>query len=362
VPDDPAPDEPTGTISAGKYRGLRTLADARGVFRMLAVDQRPPIFAALAAHDGRRPEQVGYDEVQWVKLLLTRVLAPASSAVLIDPIWTHPRALGVVPGSVGLLSTLEDHAFAVRGGERFSRAIEGWSVAKIKRSGAAGVKLLVWHRPDVSPENQAHQDDLVLAVGDACRAHDIPFVLELLIYPLGGENVASAEYAKAKPRLVLGSVRHYSQERFGVDLLKVEFPNDLKFVSEFSSGAFDGRRREAVHDLADTRGFLAELNAAAGVPWVMLSAGVTPREFEVQLELSAAAGASGFLAGRAVWLDALSVYPDLEAVERDLRSLSLPYLNRIAAVVEAAGPWTEHRRYRGAPTLSNDGEAWYREY
>lgn len=352
----------TRTISAGKYRGLSTLADGRGVFRMIAVDQRPPIFAALAAHNGRKPQQVGYDEVQAVKLLLTSVLAPASSAVLIDPIWTHPAALSHVPGSVGLLSTLEDHAFEVRGGERYSRVIEGWSVAKIKRSGAAGVKLLAWHRPDAGAENLAHQDELVVSVGAACHEHDIPFILELLTYPLAGEDASSAEYVRAKPQRVLGSIRHYADERFGVDLLKVEFPNDLKFVSEFSSGAFDGRKRESVHDLADTRGFLSELDAITNVPWVMLSAGVTPREFEAQLELTTEAGASGFLAGRAVWLDALAAYPDLDAVEESLRLTSLPYLNRISAVVEAAQAWTSHRRYLGEPAVAGAGAEWYREY
>lgn len=356
--------DPTNTriISAGKYRGLSTLADDRGIFRMIAVDQRPPIFAALAAHDGRDPGQVGYAEVQAVKLLLTSVLAPASSAVLIDPIWTHPAALSHVPGSVGLMSTLEDHEFEVRGGERYSRVIEGWNVAKIKRSGAAGVKLLAWHRPDAGSENLAHQDELVRSVGTACREHDIPFVLELLTYPLTGEDASSAEYARAKPRHVLDSIRHYADERFEVDLLKVEFPNDLKFVSEFSSGAFDGRQRAAVHDLDDTRGFLSELDAIANVPWVMLSAGVTPREFEAQLELTTAAGASGFLAGRAVWLDALAAYPDLGAVGEGLRQTSLPYLNRISAVVESAKAWTSHRRYEGDPKVAGAGERWYWEY
>jgi tagatose-1,6-bisphosphate aldolase len=35
-------------LSAGKYRGLRRLADARGRFKMLAVDQGPPIEGLVA--------------------------------------------------------------------------------------------------------------------------------------------------------------------------------------------------------------------------------------------------------------------------------------------------------------------------
>lgn len=352
----------TYTLSAGKYRGLTTLADRRGIFKMVAVDQRPPIFAALAKHGARREDEVRYNEVRDVKLRLTEALAPAASAVLVDPVWTHPHALSLIPGDVGLISTLEEYAFTLHGGERRSSLIQGWSVAKIKRALAQAVKLLAWHRPDLSAETAAHQDELVARVGAACREHDIPFVLELLIYPLPGEVADSAAYARAKPQRVLGSLRHYADERFGIDLLKLEFPADLKRTREFAAGAFDGRAREAVYDLAEVEGFLAEMDAAAQVPWVLLSAGVGPREFALDLELALAAGASGFLAGRAVWLDALDHYPDLEAVSRRLGEKSLPYLRQLSALAEAGRPWPEHPRYGGAPRLEHQAEAWYRRY
>ena len=223
-------------LSAGKLRGLTTLADAHGVFKMIAVDQRPPVFRALAKHDGRDPGAVGYDEVAKIKTLLTRTLAPEASAVLIDPVWAHPHALPYVPGRVGLLSTLEDHAFKTKNGERLSGPIPGWSVEKIKRSGAAGVKVLVWDRPDVRKNTRKHQDSFVRSVGAACEKHDIPFVLELLIYPKEGEREDSSEYAAAKPERVLSSVRHFSDDAFGVDLLKLEFPANLRYCREFAGG------------------------------------------------------------------------------------------------------------------------------
>jgi ABC-type transport system substrate-binding protein len=49
------------------------------------------------------------------------VLAPHATAVLLDPVWTHPHYLQAVPGRVGLLSTLEDYGFDLEGGERRSR-------------------------------------------------------------------------------------------------------------------------------------------------------------------------------------------------------------------------------------------------
>jgi tagatose 1,6-diphosphate aldolase len=349
-------------LSAGKLRGLMSLAGDGGTFEMIAVDQRPPIFRALARHGDRRPDEVAYDEVAAVKTLLTRVLAPHASAVLLDPVWTHPHALRYVPGRVGLLSTLEGYDFDLVAGERRSHPIRHWSVAKIRSSGAQGVKVLAWHRPDVSPETAAHQDAFVEAIGAACREHDLPYVLELLIYPFEGEDPDSVDYARAKPERVLASVRHFADERFGVDLLKLEFPADLKRTREYAAGAFDGVARESAYGLDEVRAALHELNASTHVPWVLLSAGVGPDEFEANLALAFAAGASGFLAGRAVWLDALDVYPDMAAVEARLRRHSLPYLRRIAALAETATPWQRHPRFGGEAALAGAAPDWLEGY
>lgn len=353
---------PAAALSAGKLRALATLADDAGRFTMLAVDQRPPIFAALARHGHRDPAQVTYDEVAAAKGVLVEELAPHATAVLVDPVWTHPHHLRAVPGRVGLLSTLEDYGFALVDGERRSRAIDGWSVAQIRRSGAMGVKLLAWHRPDVSAATQAHQDAFVEAVGRACAEHDLPFVLELLCYPLAGEDPGSLDYARAKPAHVLGSLRRYADRRFGVDLMKLEFPAELKRTEGFHAGAFDGVAREAAYDLDAVRGFLADLDTASPVPWVLLSAGVGPREFATNVELAMEAGASGVLAGRAVWYDALDAYPDLDAVRARLRARSVPYLAQLRALVQRGVPWTHHRRYGGAPTVANASPTWYQEY
>jgi tagatose 1,6-diphosphate aldolase len=349
-------------LPAGTLRALTTLADDDGRFGMIAVDQRPPIFAALARHGSRQPDDVGYDEVALVKGVLVEELAPEATAVLLDPVWTHPHHLTAVPGRVGLLSTLEDHDFTVDAGERRSHPIPDWSVEKIKRSGAQGVKLLVWDRPDVGPATRAHQDAFVAGVGASCRANELPFVLELLVYPLPGEEAGSAAYARAKPERVIASVRHYAQERFGVDLFKLEFPADLKRTREFASGAFDGEARESVYDVSEVREHLRALDAAANVPWVVLSAGVGPREFAANVELACDAGASGFLAGRAVWWDALAAYPDVGAMRARLRGVSVPYLRALRATVLRGTPWTEHRRFGGSVGVEGASPTWYRDY
>lgn len=352
----------TATLPAGTLRGLMTLADATGRFAMIAVDQRPPIFQAIARHGGRRPEDVTYDEISLVKGVLVEVLAPHATAVLCDPVWTHPHHATAVPGRVGLLSTLEDHEFALVDGERRSQAIADWTVSKIKRSGAQGVKVLAWDRRDASEATRAHQDAFIADAGRACREHELPFVLELLVYPFPGEDATSAAYARAKPERVLESVRHYAEERFGVDLLKLEFPADLKYTREFASGAFDGVAREHVYDLGEVEAHLAHLDSVASVPWVILSAGVGPREFALNVELACAAGASGFLAGRAVWWDALDAYPDVDAMRERLARRSVPYLQALTASVARGTPWTEHRRFGGAVGIAGASSTWFETY
>lgn len=349
-------------LSAGKLRALSTMASEDGVFRMVAVDQRPPLFAALARHDGRDPATLGFDEVARAKALLTRVLAPEAGAILIDPVWTHATALGQVPGRTAIISTLEDYGFDAPQGERRSRLIDGWDVAKIKRAGASGVKLLAWYRPDASLATRAHQEALVEGVGAQCRQHDIPFILELLVYPLPGEDAGSAAYQERRPELVLDSLRRFANPSFGVDVYKLEFPADLKHCRGFHGGAFDGRERPVLFTLEDVRGFLTDLDGLAPSPWVLLSAGVGPAEFEADLGLAFEAGASGFLAGRAVWLQALGAYPDVAEVEARLRRQALPYLRAIAALAGSALPWTAHRRFGGVVALEGAGEGWHRRY
>ena len=350
------------SLSAGKLRGMISLADERGVFKMVAVDQRPPIFKALARHGNRDVSDVGYEEIAAVKRLLTKILAPQSTAILIDPIWTHPHVLESIPGRVGLISTLEDHNFELRGGERWSYPIEGWSVEKIRRTGASAVKILLWDRPDVRADTRAHQDRFVMQVGDACRRFDIPFILELVTYTRDGEVEESAEHAAAKPERVIGSVAHYSDEAFGVDLFKLQFPADLKYCMEYAHGEFDGQRREAAYSLGEVSRLLAELHASTDAPWVLLSAGVGPKEFQEQLRLAFAAGASGFLAGRAIWLDALDNYPDVTAIEVRLNQRSLPYLRKIADLANEAASWRAHPRYGGKVVMEGRSSDWYKRY
>lgn len=352
-----------GTISAGTLRGLARLADRDGRFRMVAVDQRPPLFRALSRALGVPEEALSWQQVADAKALLVEELGPHAGAMLLDPVWAHPRAIASLPGDVGLLSTLEGYDVDVVDGERRSRPIEGWSVAAARRAGADAIKVLAWHRPGLSAATRTHQDAFVREAGEACRRHDLPFVLELLDYPLPDEDADDPAWLRGTTERVLASLRHYADPGFGVDLFKLQAPFDPHRVREVAAGALDGVAREPLWTLAEADGALREMDALSPVPWVVLSAGVGPRAFAFVVERAVAAGASGFLAGRALWLSALDGWPDREAVATALRTRSVPLLRRLGAQVDEARPWTAHRAYGpDGPRVAGAGPEWARRY
>jgi len=325
------------TLSAGKLWGLRRLADERGLFRMLAVDQRPPIMNHLRALRGAAPDA----EVSAVKRLLVEELAPQASATLVDPVWAWPFVWDVLDPRRGLLLTLESHAFAEGPGGRRTGSIPGWSVAKIRRMGGDAVKVLAYFRPDAAREVVEHQKAFVRAVGAACRVHDLPFVLELLVYPFADARPGTdyVEDPSKRPELVLESVRTFADPGYGVDLFKLESPIPAEQVPE--PGSPESARVQPLFDA---------LGRAAGRPWVMLSAGAGPEAFRRVLVHAFRAGASGFLAGRAIWWEAFEAWPDAERMRARLREVSVPYLEAISELARAhATPWQRH------PIFAPDG-------
>ena len=324
--------------SIGKTRGLARLADEDGRFRMVALDQRPPMFEAIAQARGVPKDQVTYAEVLAAKRLLVEVLAPHCSSMLFDPNFAIPAAIDLMPARCGLIVTLEDHRTEETRDGRKSRVIDNWSVEKIRAIGGDAVKVLAWYRPDADQDVIGHQRNFVRTIGEDCRRHDIPYVLELLVYPFVGSTQHAADYVESPgklPPLVIDSVAEFAKPEYGVDLLKLESPlavnslppRDGSTAALTAQSAFDAvgaicRQRE--------------------IPWVMLSGGAAPETFERVLDYAYAAGTGRFLAGRAIWLNAVrKCFPDLSAVRAALQQESTMVLARLNAIAMAkAQQWT----------------------
>ena len=74
---------PVGKLSAGKLWGMRRMADENGLFKMTAVDQRPPIKNPIK--EKRGTAEAPYEDVAGFKLMLIEELQQDASALLLDP-------------------------------------------------------------------------------------------------------------------------------------------------------------------------------------------------------------------------------------------------------------------------------------
>lgn len=323
-------------LSPGKLWGMRRMADVSGRFKMTAVDQRPPIKNPIAQHYGLA--EAPFDDVARFKAMLTEELQQESTAMLLDPHYAMPRGIQSLSPTKGLIVTLEDSIFEETDGGRISSEIDDWSVDKIKRSGGDAVKVLAWYRPDAGASVLQAQKDFTKRIGDACHKFDIPFLFELLVYPLAGDAHQTKEYIEMKGKKaddVLASVEEFAKPEYGVDVFKLESP-----ISANEVPGVDGEGGADVQKIFD------EMGSLAGRPWVMLSAGAGKVDFKNVLEHAYKAGASGYLAGRAIWLDAFAHFPDWNAISSDLKSQSIPYMKELNQLTDAqASAWFAHSVY-----------------
>jgi tagatose 1,6-diphosphate aldolase len=265
----------------GVYRRLTQCSGADGTFTILALDHRDTLIAELQKH---RTQPVGYDDVVGFKTSVAR-LAAFATAVLIDPDY-GARALtcGAIPGSVGTLAPLEVTDYRPHPSQRKPRFIPDWSVTKLKHAGFAGAKLLLYYHPDA--DDAEEKTRLVDSIVAECDREQVPLFLEPITYsPDPSRELDNGQ----RRRAVIAAARHFSQR--GVAILKMEFPLDVK----------------AEPDQQVWADALGELNDACAAPWALLSAGVSYDVFVRQARLACEAGASGVIAGRAVWADAVSL-------------------------------------------------------
>ncbi len=356
-------------ITAGKLKGFSRLADTEGKFRMLAIDQRGSLQKMLADAIGKDKSAIGYKEIAMAKRLVTQALSPYFSATLMDPEYGVPESLKYLSRHSALLIATEKSGtepFGYKGREKKTVLLEDWDVEKIKKLGADAVKLLLYYRPDSTPEVKEYQQDIVRFVGEECKKHDILFVLEPMSFAFMDDEPSSdsPQFARKKPEIVISTAREFSKEEYDVDILKLEFPVNLKFVQEFHKGTFDEKEREEVYSIKDAESACREITKVSRVPWVILSAGVDIEEFVYNVEIASNNGASGFLAGRAVWKEFTKHFPIEEDMLAWLLTSGVENYRQIYEASKKATPYYEHNFFKNFPNIevADRGENWYREY
>src|SRR5256885_3467330 len=269
-------------ISIGKLRGLQQISDDTGRFTMIAMDQRGSLQKMLHPEN---PKAATYAEMEAVKLGVTQALAPHASGYLLDPEYGVAPAINrfALPGRTGLLVALEQSGYEKKGNWRLTTLLDGWSVEKVKRLRASAAKLLLLFHPNAPPEIVDHQLKVVQSIADECQRLDLTFVCEPMSYPVDESEEAFAHH---KADTVIRTAEALGP--LGIDVLKAEFPGDPKVTTNPD----------------ELRKNCERLSRATKVPWVVLSAGADFTVFRGLVERACQGGASGFLAGRAIWKDA----------------------------------------------------------
>ncbi|HEY7269504.1 MAG TPA: tagatose 1,6-diphosphate aldolase, partial [Dehalococcoidia bacterium] len=72
-------------LQDGKLRRMKALSNDRGVIAAAAMDQRGSLQKSLATARGVAVKEITYDMMSEFKVVVTRVLTPHASAILLDP-------------------------------------------------------------------------------------------------------------------------------------------------------------------------------------------------------------------------------------------------------------------------------------
>ena len=253
---------------------------AGGRFGVLAIDHRDSMRAVLAPGD---PDSISSDAITDLKRELVGALAEGATGVMLEPEYSIPDLLdGTLPAGVGFTAALEAQGYASDPEAAATKILEGWSVRAAADSGASAAKLLVFYRPD-RPDHAEAQARVAAEILTECRRVGIPLVLEPLFYGLDDPSI--------RRRLVVETVERFAA--MDPHLLKLPFPVDP---------AHEPDRRVWAEACA-------EITARCHMPWTLLSGGGGYQSYRDQVESAVAAGCSGFMAGRALWGEAVLAPP-----------------------------------------------------
>jgi len=332
-------------ITPGKLAGLKAVSNERGVIAAAAMDQRGSLQKSLAKEKGSDVSDAMMEEF---KILVTEVLTPHASAILLDPEWGLPASKRRAKNA-GLLLAYEKTGYDKTGPGRLGDLLNHWSARRLKEAGADCVKILLYYTPFDPKDINDQKHAWVERIGDECRANDIPYFLEFVGYEEGADE-KGVEYAKKKPQIVMESMKEFSKDRYGVDVLKVEVPVNMKWVE--GAKCYGGQK---AYSKQEAMNFFRQAAQVSSKPFIYLSAGVSNAEFTESLEMAAEAGVrfNGVLCGRATWKEGIPVYAKqgAEAFRKWLQTEGVKNINNVNDRLKAATSW--HAIYGVEPAMAH---------
>jgi sulfofructosephosphate aldolase len=275
---------------------------------MVAVDQREALRGMFGAHQSN---PVPDSQLTQFKVDVARELSPFASALLVDQEFGIDAIIDqkALVDTCGLIAAA-DLLVGPPGGAATDTAIDpDVDPLRMRDIGSVGLKFLVLWRNDESPDVRAR---LVEDFNQLCKVSGLPSIIEIIVKP----PMDSTKSFNREEELIIAA---REAATWKPDLYKAEVPfhgeGDLNLVTKNAE----------------------RISEAIGSPWVVLSNGVKQPFFNDAVKACAMGGASGFLAGRAVWADIVGAAD----IPKALREVSIPRLQRLAEIVDThAKPWS----------------------
>ncbi|MDE1161232.1 MAG: tagatose 1,6-diphosphate aldolase [Acidobacteriaceae bacterium] len=320
-------------LTPGKLAGLKAVSNTNGVIAAAAMDQRGSLQKTLSNERGSAATS---HDLEVFKTLVTETLTQHASAILLDPEFGLPASHK--RNEKGLLLAYEKTGYDATLRGRLPDLLELWSVRRLKEAGADCLKILLYYTPFEDSKINDLKHAWIERIGDECRANDLPFFLEFVGYDAEGGDVKSLAYAKKKPSIVAGAMQEFSKPRYGVDVLKVEVPVEMNYVS--GTRAFNG---EEAYTKAEAMRLFRDTAEATELPFIYLSAGVSNPVFIETLELANESGVkyNGVLCGRATWQDGIAIYAKqgAEAFRDWLETVGVRNIQNVNQALNGATSW-----------------------
>lgn len=289
---------------------LDAIARPGGGLAMVAMDQRESLRHMFDLAGAGRPAD---DVLVAFKRDVAAELGGLASGFLIDRDFGGMQLLrdGLLPPECGFILAA-DALQQEQGGPVEETALDDAALDDARADGVAAIKLLIIWRRDAHRERRVELAEQFIA---AARDRGVLSVLEPVVRATADETAAGTWDQEA-------AIREAARELSALrpSLYKVQVPLG-------GAGSEADQRAESERLARDVVG-----------PWVVLSQGVPLDRFAGAVEAACRAGASGFLAGRALWSDVVGA----EDVPAALRERSRPRLERLVEIVDThARPWTE---------------------
>ncbi len=254
-------------------QSIDDLRDSHGRFSMLAVDQRGSLRTMLAK--GSDPESVGDAELVAFKLEVARHLSASASAILVDRDYGREAALAA---KCPVILAADILGSSVPGGAVDVATLDPDVTKEVAAEfGASALKMLVPWTPDTR-NGAVELSEQFMALS---RRLGLPGIVEGVFRPADLASFSDADRDEA----LVTAARDFAAT--GPDMYKAEVPSY-------------GRGEPGAITATALR-----ISKVLSCPWVVLSSGVAADDFPAAVAACREGGASGFLAGRAIWADAV---------------------------------------------------------